>query len=64
MFCLESYNAHRNLTGREVSALFERYGVFDYLREFFEVLHTTGHNYINHDFDLYLHSRGVVFPAK
>lgn len=64
VFCLESYKAHRKLTGREVSALFERYGVFDYLREFFDVLHTTGHNYINHDIDLYLHSRGVVFPAK
>lgn len=64
VFCLESYKAHRNLTGREVSALFERYGVFDYLREFFDVLHTTGHNYINHDIDLYLHSRGVVFPAN
>jgi len=61
VFCLESYKVHRNLSGREVSALFERYGVFDYIREFFDVLHTTGHNYINNDIDIYLNSRGVVF---
>lgn len=34
--------------------LFEKYGVFDYIREFYDVLHTTGYQYINHDIDLYL----------
>ena len=61
VFCLESYKVHRNLKGYEVSALFERYGVFDYIREFYDVLHTTGHNYINHDIDIYLNSRGAAF---
>lgn len=61
VFCLENYKVHRNLTGREVSELFDRYGVFDYIREFYDVLHTTGHHYINHDIDDYLHSRGVEF---
>lgn len=61
VFCLENYKVHRNLSGREVSALFERYGVFDYIREFYDVLHTTGHNYINNDIDIYLNSRGVAF---
>ncbi|MBQ8815147.1 MAG: DUF3791 domain-containing protein [Lachnospiraceae bacterium] len=41
--------------------MFDRYGVFDYIREFYDVLHTTGHNYINNDIDVYLNSRGVVF---
>ena len=61
VFCLENYKVHRNLSGREVSTLFDRYGVFDYIREFYDVLHTTGHNYINNDIDIYLNSRGVVF---
>ena len=61
VFCLESYKVHRNLKGHEVSALFERYGVFDYIREYYDVLHTTGHNYINHDIDIYLNSRGGAF---
>lgn len=63
VFCLENYKAYRNLTGREVSSLFERYGVFDYIREFYDVLHTTGHNFINNDIDIYLRSRGAVVKA-
>ena len=61
VFCLENYKVHRNLNGREVSALFDQYGVFDYVREFYDVLHSTGHNYINNDIDIYLKSRGAVF---
>ena len=60
VFCLESYKAHRNLSGKEVLQLFTIYGVFDYLREFYDVLHTTGHQYINRDIDLYLESRGML----
>lgn len=63
IFCMENYKSHRNLTGREVSALFQRYGVFDYIRDFYDILHTTGHNYINNDIDIYLNSRGVVFSS-
>ena len=58
VFCLESYKKHQNLIGRQAISLFDRYGVFDYIREFYDVLHTTGHNYINNDIDIYLSSRG------
>lgn len=44
--------------------LFENYGVFDYIREFYDVLHTTGHNYINHDIDNYLESHGATLSEK
>lgn len=60
VFCLENYKIHRNLNGQEVSLLFEQYGVFDYIREFYDVLHTTGYNYINNDIDIYLNSRGYI----
>lgn len=63
VFCLESYKKHRKLSGRQVVSLFERYGVFDYIREFYDVLHTTGHNYINNDIDIYLSSRGYSVNA-
>ncbi len=59
VFCLENYKIHRNLNGQEVSLLFDRYGVFDYIREFYDVLHTTGYNYINNDIDIFLNSRGA-----
>lgn len=60
IFCLENYKVHRNLSGYEAAQLFVRYGVYDYIHEFYDVLHTTGHNYINNDIDIYLKSRGVV----
>ena len=55
---MENYKRHRNLSGSEVFKLFDRYKVFDYIHEFYDVLHTTGHNYINNDIDIYLNSRG------
>ena len=60
VFCIENYKLHKSLTGRETYALFERYGVFDYLNEFYDVLHTTGYQYINHDIDIYLGARKVA----
>ncbi len=62
VFCLENYKVHKSMTGKQVVELFTRYGVFDYLREFYDVLHTTGHNYINNDIDIYLKSRNAVMP--
>ena len=63
VFCIESYKAYRSLTGRQTVELFRRYGVFDYLREFYDVLHTTGYQYINRDIDIYLKSRNAVIPG-
>ncbi len=63
VFCLENYKVHKSLTGKQTVELFTRYGVFDYLREFYDVLHTTGHNYINHDIDIYLKSRNAVMHS-
>lgn len=61
VFCIEWYKEHRNLSGKEVIKLFSDYGVFDYIKEFYDVLHSTGHNYINNDIDIYLKARGVTF---
>lgn len=60
VFCMESYKTYKSLTGKQVLRLFEKYGVFDYLRTFYDVLHTTGYQYINHDIDLYLQARNCV----
>ncbi len=63
IFCLESYKLYRNLSGKDVSKLFTDYEVFDYIVEFYDVLHTTGENYINNDIDIYLRARGADIPA-
>ena len=59
VFCLESYKRHRKLSGKEAARLFAEYGVFDYICDFYDVLHTTGEDYINNDIDVYLRSRGA-----
>ena len=52
---------HKSLTGKQAVQLFLQYDVFDYLKEFYDVLHSTGHKYIINDIDIYLKSRGVSF---
>ena len=64
IFCIESYKLHRSLTGRQTFELFRQYEVFDYIREFYDILHTTGENYINSDIDSYLEARNAVIPKK
>ena len=63
IFCPENYKMHQNLSRKQVLTLFDRYGVFDYIRDFYDVLHTTGYNYINNDIDIYLKSRGYTLSA-
>ena len=36
IFCLESYKSYRKLSGKQAADLFEKYGVFDYVREFYD----------------------------
>ena len=54
IYCTEQYKSAKNLTGRQVSELFSRYRVWDYIYSCFEALHTTGEAYIIDDIDLYI----------
>ena len=62
VFCIENYKAHRSLSGKQVVALFRQYGVFNYLRQSYGALHTTGFHYINEDIDGFLKDRNAVIP--
>jgi hypothetical protein len=57
VYCIEEYRAEKNLTGKEVINLFHQYSVFEYIKSFYEALHTTGEKYIVEDIDLYIRSR-------
>lgn len=57
VYCTEQYKSAKNLTGKQVSELFTRYHVWDYIYSYFEALHTTGANYIVEDIDLYIEAR-------
>ena len=56
-FCVEQYKHAKQMTGSEAMALFDRYGVLDYLAENYEILHTQSHHWILEDIDEFIHIR-------
>jgi len=57
IFCLESYKSAHNMNGVSVLDVFNKYGVFDYIESFYDVLHSTGQQYITRDIDLFIKAR-------
>jgi len=57
VYCIEKYKSTEGLTGRQVSELFSRYVLWDYIYFCFEALHTTGDNYIIEDIDQFIEAR-------
>ena len=57
ILCVEEYKNQKHLSGKDVISLFNKYAVTDYIRSFYEVLHTTGTKYLVNDIDLYIKSR-------
>ena len=50
----------KQLSGRQLSDLFDKYRVWNYLYDCYEALHTTGTSYIIEDIDLYIDARKPV----
>ncbi len=64
IYCIKIYKNAKKLNGKEVTELFEKYDVFNYITTFFEALHTTGDQYIIEDIDGYIESKitkNVIF---
>jgi len=60
VYCLETYRAAKQMSGRQVFEMFKLYGVIDYVLSCYEALHTTGAVYIIEDIDLFLEARTSV----
>lgn len=60
ILCIEEYKNQKHLSGKDVISLFNKYAVTDYIRSFYEVLHTTGTRYLVNDIDLYIKSRATA----
>ena len=58
IFCIEEYRFEKKLSGKKVIDLFNKYHVCEYIKKFYECLHTTGPKYIVNDIDIYLQARG------
>ncbi len=61
IYCVEKYKSAKNLTGKQVAALFSKYSVWEYIYSCFEALHTTGEKYIVADIDMFIESRQSIF---
>ena len=60
IFCAEQYKSAKQLSGRQLSDLFDKYRVWNYLYDCYEALHTTGTSYIIEDIDLYIDARKPI----
>lgn len=56
-FYFEAYKAKYRLTGKEALDVFDKYKVFNYLNDFYDVLHTTAKEYVLEDIDIYIKAR-------
>ena len=50
-FCIEQYKKHIAATGDAVLELFDKYGITDYLYEYYDVLHTQGVKWLLEEID-------------
>lgn len=58
LFCLELYKIKEKITGKEAYEIFDKYGVFNYLQEGYDMLHTQGDKWLMNDIDEFLKVRG------
>ena len=56
-FCIEEYGAAKGISGEQVLDLFSKYGLVDYLSEFYDVLHTQGRQWLREEIDEYIEIR-------
>lgn len=56
-FCIEQYMNAKGINEDEAMATFTKYGVFDYLKDYFEVLHTQSRQWIVADIEEFINDR-------
>ena len=56
-FCIEQYMHAKGLNEDEAMATFTEYGVFDYLKDYFEVLHTQSRQWIVADIEEFINDK-------
>jgi len=51
VYCIEIVKNARQLSGKQVYSLFEKYDLFKFVIDFYELLHIHGESYILEDID-------------
>ena len=60
IYCMEIYKRAEKLTGAQVLERFSRYNLFDYVLEFYEILHIHGDSYVLQDINAYISEQSKV----
>lgn len=50
-FCIEQYAHAKNMKPEEVSTLLDQYGISEHFCQFYDVLHTHGHQWLIEEID-------------
>ncbi len=56
-FCIEQYAKAKNTATEDVVNLFEQYGITEHFCEYYDVLHTQGHNWLIEEIDEMINNR-------
>ena len=62
IYCIERYRQIKGLTGVEVVALFNQYGIMEFVRQFFELLHLNSDEFIVKEIDDYIAEQKAGLP--
>ena len=57
IFCIEIFKEKKQMTGKEAHELFEKYDVFQYLENGYDILHTQGDQWIVEDIEEFIRIR-------
>lgn len=57
LFCLEWYRRREKVSGLDALAEFNKFDVFSYLEEVYDVLHTQSMNYIIDEIKMYIEEK-------
>lgn len=56
-FCIEQYAKAKDMETMDVANLFEYYGITEHFCEFYDVLHTQGHQWLIEEIDKMINER-------
>lgn len=57
VFCLEFWRLDKGISGKEALDIFDKYGVREYLRDYYDTLHSEGIEYLINDIDEFIRVR-------
>ena len=63
-FCMEQYKQAKGLSGQEVLNVFDRYGILEYLSEYYDVLHSQSRQWIIEDIEEFISIRNTKEVVK